>query len=39
MPGKSYQDLHAWRRSMDLVADIYNATIHFPKDEFFGLRS
>ncbi len=37
--GRSYKDLVAWQKSMDLVTAIYGATIHFPKDEQFGLTS
>jgi four helix bundle protein len=37
--GRSYKDLVAWQKSMDLVTATYRATAGFPKDEFFGLTS
>jgi hypothetical protein len=37
--GRSYKDLVAWQKSMDLVAAIYRATRDFPKDEQFGITS
>ena len=37
--GRSYKDLVAWQKSMDLVTAIYHATRDFPKDEQFGLTS
>jgi four helix bundle protein len=37
--GRSYKDLVAWQKSMDLVTDTYRATAGFPKDELFGLTS
>jgi hypothetical protein len=37
--GRSYKDLVAWQKSMDLVTAIYRATAGFPKDELFGLTS
>ena len=37
--GRSYKDLFAWQKSMDLVTLIYKATAGFPKDELFGLTS
>ena len=36
---KSYQDLVAWQKAMDLVADIYQLTREFPKEEVYGLAS
>lgn len=36
---KTYRDLDAWKVSMDLVVQIYEATASFPKDETYGLRS
>src|SRR5258708_26823686 len=35
--GRSYKDLVAWQKSMDLVAATYRATV--PRDELFGLTS
>lgn len=37
--GRSYRDLVAWQKSMDLVTAIYRATAAFPKDELFGITS
>src|SRR5713101_373268 len=37
--GRSYKDLVAWQKSMDLVTATYRATAKFPKDELFGLTS
>jgi four helix bundle protein len=38
-PVKSYRDLIAWQKSMDLVVEIYNSTQSFPKAETYGLIS
>ncbi|MBQ6164923.1 MAG: four helix bundle protein [Clostridia bacterium] len=35
----SYKDLDVWKKSMDLVLDIYNITSEFPQDEKYGLSS
>ncbi len=37
--GKSYQDLVAWQKAMDLVTVIYKVTRSFPKEESYGLTS
>jgi four helix bundle protein len=37
--GRSYKDLVAWQKSMDLVTATYRATAGFPRDELFGLTS
>ena len=37
--GKPHKRLEAWRKSMDLVVLIYQATKSFPADERFGLVS
>jgi len=37
--GRSYKDLVAWKKSMDLVTAIYRSTGAFPKDELFGITS
>src|SRR5271157_5376596 len=37
--GKSYQDLLAWQKAMDLVAEVYRITRSFPKEEAYGLVS
>ena len=36
---KSYKDLIVWKKSMDLVKEIYLLTEKFPADEKFGLKS
>lgn len=36
---KSHKDLIVWKKSMELVTDIYTVTKRFPKDETFGLVS
>jgi four helix bundle protein len=36
---KSYRDLIAWQKAMDLVEAVYRATVAFPKEEIYGLRS
>ena len=36
---KSYRDLVAWQKAMDLVTEIYRVTGNFPKYELFGLTS
>ncbi|HZD33204.1 MAG TPA: four helix bundle protein [Candidatus Angelobacter sp.] len=37
--GKSYQDLFAWQKAMDLVTEIYRLSRCFPKEELYGLTS
>jgi four helix bundle protein len=37
--GRSYRDLIAWQKAMDLVEEVYDATRSFPADELYGLRS
>ena len=37
--GRSYKDLVAWQRAMDLATATYRSTASFPKDEQFGLTS
>jgi four helix bundle protein len=36
---RSYKDLVAWQKSMDLVTAVYRASQGFPKEEIFGLVS
>lgn len=36
---RSYKDLIAWQKSMDLVEEVYKATRGFPANERFGLTS
>ena len=35
----SYKELIVWKKSMDLVREIYLTTEQFPKDEVYGLAS
>lgn len=37
--GKSYRDLVVWQKSMDLVAEVYQVTSSFPKNETYLLTS
>lgn len=39
MPLRHYQELIGWKKSRDLVAEIYRHTQSFPKDEIYGLTS
>lgn len=36
---KSYHDLIVWKKSHDLVIEVYRITKEFPKEEMFGLTS
>ena len=36
---RSYKDLVAWQKSMELVTAVYRASQGFPKEEIFGLVS
>ena len=36
---KNYKDLNIWKRSIELVEDIYKLTKSFPKEELYGLTS
>lgn len=36
---RSYRDLIAWQRAIDLVPTVYRVTKSFPKDELFALTS
>ena len=36
---KSYQDLFAWQKAMDLVEETYKITRDFPVEEKFGLTA
>ena len=38
-PVQSYRDLVAWKKSMDLVVEIYSSTQGFPRTETYGLIS
>lgn len=37
--GKSFKDLVAWQKAMDLAQAIYTATETFPRHELYGLTS
>ena len=37
--GRSYKDLIAWQKAMELVTTTYRGTSSFPKEESFGLTS
>ena len=39
MAVKTYRDLIAWQRAMDMTIAVYRATGNFPKDEVYGLTS
>lgn len=36
---KSYRDLLAWQRAMDLAEGVYVVTRRFPREEIYGLTS
>jgi len=36
---KSFHDLVAWQKAMELVNEIYKVSQKFPKEEMFGLTS
>ena len=36
---KSFHDLVAWQKAMELVTEIYQVSQKFPKEEMFGLTS
>ena len=38
-PVKSFHDLVAWQKAMELVTEIYQVSQKFPKEEIFGLTS
>jgi four helix bundle protein len=37
--GKSYRELLAWQKAMELVTQVYRTTKDFPRDETYGLTS
>jgi four helix bundle protein len=39
MAVQTYRDLIVWKRSIDLVTDVYRCTSKFPKEEVYGLTS
>ena len=38
-PVRSYKDLVAWQKAMDLVTEIYRASHKFPREEIFALTN
>ncbi|MFT3726450.1 MAG: four helix bundle protein [Terricaulis sp.] len=36
---RSYRDLVAWQRAMDLAASVYALTKHWPREELYGMTS
>ena len=36
---KNYKDLNIWKRSIEIVENIYKITKNFPKEEIYGLTS
>ncbi|MBE0428223.1 MAG: four helix bundle protein [Nitrospirae bacterium] len=36
---KSHKDLDVWKKSMNLVTEIYRVTKNFPKEETYGLTN
>ena len=38
-PVRSYQDLVAWQKAMDLVTEIYRVSHEFPREEIFALTN
>lgn len=36
---KTHKDLEVWKNSIKLVADMYDVTENFPKEELFGLTA
>jgi four helix bundle protein len=37
--GKSFRDLIAWQRAIELTTCVYEVTAAFPKSEVYGLTS
>ncbi|NOR75274.1 MAG: four helix bundle protein [Draconibacterium sp.] len=35
----NFRELNVWKKAMQLVAQIYKSTKHFPKEEQFGLTN
>lgn len=35
----SYKELTVWKKSIELVKNVYRVTAHFPKEELYGLAS
>ena len=36
---KTHKDLEVWKKSIELVTEIYQVTKNFPKEELYGLTS
>ncbi|MFA5010608.1 MAG: four helix bundle protein [Ignavibacteria bacterium] len=36
---KTHKDLEVWKKSIDLVSEIYEITKSFPKEEIYGLTN
>lgn len=39
MPLKSYRELEVWKKSVQIVVEVYQLTASYPRDERFGLVS
>jgi four helix bundle protein len=39
MPIRDFRDLIVWQRAVELVADVYELSSQFPKDERFGMMT
>jgi len=36
---KSHKDLDVWKKSMELVTDMYRVTRDFPQEEIYGITN
>jgi four helix bundle protein len=36
---RNFEELRAWQKSMDLVSEVYEIVLGFPKEEIYGLTS
>ena len=36
---KNYKELEVWQKALDLTAEVYKLTCHFPDEERFGLTA
>ena len=39
MAVRTYRELFAWKKAIDLVTEVYRVTQSFPRDEMYGLTS
>ena len=39
MAVKSYRELIAWQKGMELVETVYRASVSFPREEIYGLTA